>query len=309
VDAVLDTLLTARGGRWAAQAVAGAIAFWCLGVVALRDVSVAVPSASGCAVPDARIWCAGMDRNGLVLAAAVVFGLLAVIAVSSVVAALVEPALTLIAGDGWPRRAGGGEFTQWRTSRQLRRRRRLESLLGSESSAASQLAWYPPNDNAMRPTRAGNAFAALGRRIVHRHGLGLSTCWPLLEQALDDSTRARVENASTRLARRIQNLLWAVLALVWLPALPAWLALVVACTCVVLALLLWRGIAAAVEQYCVLVEAAVLARRRSMYESVGWEPPRSTIEEPARGRALTAYLNRLDRFDEQPLIWPVAADG
>jgi hypothetical protein len=294
VDLLLGSLVSARGRLWASGAAAGAVAFWCLGALALGGVPVQVPQTSRCEAPDARILCVVGDQGGVRLAAVLLLGVLAVVAGTALVAALTAPALSAIAGG---HRTGWGPVG-WATRRHERRRTRLAA-----GADAGRLTWYPAGDGEVRPTRAGNAFAALQQRVHHRHGLDLSTCWPLIEQTLPVDARNRLEVGSHRLAGRIQNLLWTLLALGWLPWLWGRLAVVVAAGSVALAVLLWWAVAAAAEQYCALVEATVAAHRHAMYAAVGWPLPISIAGEPEHGRAFTGYLNRLHPFPDIPLKW------
>jgi hypothetical protein len=293
VDVLLSSLVSARGRIWAADAMAGAVAFWCLGALAVAGLPIGVPAATRCVDPDAHILCFLGDRDGVRFAAVLLLAVLGVIASTAVIAALTSPALAVVAGIGWPRGVAAPLV-----QRHERRRDRL--VLGRGDP---RLVWCPAGDEIVRPTRAGNAFASLQQRVDRRHGLDLPTCWPLVEQTLPEPARNRLETASGRLAGRIQNLLWTLLALAWLPWLPSRLAAVVAFGCASLAILLWWAIAAAAEQYCALVEATVAAYRRVMYAAVGWPPPRSTNGEPDQGRAFTGWLSRLRPFPDVQLEW------
>jgi hypothetical protein len=305
VDAILGALISARGRFWLASAIPGAVAFWCLGALALGGIPLTAPRAARCAIPEAGIWCNLSDRGGVRFAALVLLGVLGIIAGTSLVGVLTGPVLSVIAGFGWPIRGALGRVVRQWCSRQRRRRDRLLSQLDrGGGGVTARLAWYPTGAAAVRPTRVGNAFAALDQRVRRRHGLDLSTCWPLIEQTLPQPARDRLEAASRRVAGRIQNLLWTVAALAWLPAFPARLAVLIAVACAVLAVLLWWAVSGAVEQYCALIEATVAAHRRAMYVAVGWCPPTSTAQEPERGRALTGYLNRLSDVGDVALEWP-----
>lgn len=152
--------------------------------------------------------------------------------------------------------------------------------------------WYPLSDTSLKPTRLGNAFTAVAERIRHRHGLDLSTCWPALLQVMPEPLQARIEAQSDHVARRIQNLLWVLAFLAWMPLLPRALAWTVALTVAVLTRLLWWSLAGATEQYCALLEAAVLTTRRLLYDTLGWPLPRDVTEEPSLGQALTDFLTR-----------------
>jgi hypothetical protein len=303
VDAILGALISARGRFWLASAVPGAVAFWCLGALALGGIPLTAPRAARCAVPVAGVWCNLSDRDGVRFAALALLSVLGIIAGTSLVAVLTGPVLSVIAGFGWPARGGLGPVARWRSSRHRRRRERLVSRLDLDGGVAARLAWYPTGDAAVRPTRAGNAFATLDQRVRRRHGLDLATCWPLIEQTLPQPALDRLEAASRRVAGRIQSLLWTVAAVVWLSAFPVRLALLVAVACTVLAVLLWWAVSGAVEQYCALIEATVAAHRRAMYVAVGWCPPISTAQEPDRGQALTGYLNRLSDAGDVALEW------
>jgi len=304
VDAILAALISARGRYWLVNGLPGAAAFLCLGALALGGIPLTVRRSAHCAVPAATILCDLSNHADVQFVAIALLGALGLIAGMSLVAALTGPVLGLIAGIGWPT---GRPFT-WLVRRRRgwhqRRRQRLLGELAHGGGAVARLAWYPTGDGAVRPTRVGNAFAALGQRVRRRHGLDLPTCWPLIEQTLSQPAQDRLEQASSRVAGRVQNLLWTVAALLWLPAFPVGLVIVVAVVCAVLIALLWWAVSVAVQQYCALIEATVAANRRAMYTAVGWPPPTSTKQEPECGRALTGYLNRFSDAGDVDLEWP-----
>jgi hypothetical protein len=304
MDAILGALVSARGRFWLTSAIPGAVAFWCLGALALGGIPLSAPRPARCAVPGAGLWCNLHDSASVRFAAIVLLGTLGVIAGTSLMAMLTGPVLSLLAGFGWPARGLLGQATRLRISAHRRRRARLLSQVARNGGVTARLAWYPTGDAALRPTRIGNAFSALDQRVRYRHGLDLPTCWQLIEQILPGAARDRLEAASRRVGGRIMNLMWTVAALVWLPAFPARLALLIAAVVVVLAALLNWAVCAAVEQYCALIEATVAANRRGMYTAVGWPLPASTAQEPEHGRALTGYLNRLSEAGDIPLEWP-----
>lgn len=303
MEAILGALFSARDRFWTAGAVPGAVAFWCLGALALGGIPLTAPRSARCAVPRAGLWCNLSNSASVRFAALVLLAILGIIAGTALVAALTGPVLSLQAGFGWPARGLLGQAARRRSLSHRRRRARLVSQL-AQGGVTARLAWYPTGDAAVRPTRIGNAFSALDQRVRLRHGLGLSTCWPLIEETLPQAARDRLEDASKRVAGRVRNIIWTVAALVWLPAFPAGLALLVAVTIAVLAVLLGWAASAAVEQYCALIEATIAAHRRGIYAAVGWPLPTSTAQEPAQGRALTGYLNRLCDVSDITLEWP-----
>ena len=303
MEAILGALFSARDRFWAAGAVPGAVAFWCLGALALGGIPLTAPRPARCAVPRAGLWCNLSDSASVRFAALVLLAILGIIAGTALVAALTGPVLGLLAGFGWPARGRLGRAARRRSLSHRRRRARLVSQLAQGGGVAARLAWYPTGNAAVRPTRIGNAFSALDQRVRQRHGLGLPTCWPLIEETLPQAARDRLEDASKRVAGRVRNLMWTVAALVWLPTFPARLALLVAVTIAVLVVPLGWAASASVEQYCALIEAMIAAHRRGIYAAVGWPLPTSTAQEPAQGRALTGYLNRLEVSDIT-LEWP-----
>jgi len=303
VDAIMSAVALARGRLLLTGVVPGAVAFWCLGVLAVGGIPLARPHPVRCAVPGTGIWCALEDRGSLRLAALVLLAILGILASTSLVATLTGPALNVVAGVGWPTGPALGWVSRNRISRQRSRRDRLLAHAGS-SGIPARLAWYPASNAAIRPTWAGNVFAGLEQRVRRRHGLDLSTCWPLMEQVLPEEARSQLEAASRRLAGRIQNLLWILITLAWLPAFSARLAALIALAAIIFATLVWWTVSRAAEQYCALTEAIVAAHRHAMYRAVGWRPPASTAQEPASGQALTGYLNRLAPVGDIPLEWP-----
>lgn len=287
------------------SAIPGALAFWCLGALALGSIPLTAPRPARCGLPAVGVWCNLSNRADVRFAALVLLGVLGVTAGTSLVATLTGPVLRLVAGFGWPVSGPLGWVTARRINAHRHRRDRIAGRLElSGGVTAGRLAWYPTGDAAIRPTRVGNAFAAMDQRVRRRHGLGLATCWPLLEQTLPRQASDRLETASRRLAGRVQNLMWCVAALIWLPAFPAAVSVVIAAAAIVLAGLLWWAVSAAVEQYCALIEATVTAHRHGMYLAIGWPVPTSTASEPARGQALTGYLNRLADVGDVALAWP-----
>ncbi len=303
MDAILSGLVSGRGRLWLTNAAPGAVAFWSLGALALGGTRLAVPQPRHCAFPAAGIVCQLTSNNGLRFVAAALLALLGIIAGTSLVAMLTAPALAVIAGD-WPSRGIFGVLARDRQSRQRQHRDRLVNRLGrADAGSATQLIWYPAGDAAIRPTRAGNAFAGLEQRVKRRHGLSLPTCWPLIEQTLPRPAQEQLERASRRVAGRVQNMLWAVASLAWLPFFPAWLALLALAAGAILAVLLWWAVNGTVEQYCALIEALVAAHRRALYTAIGWPLPKSTDQEPACGLALTGYLNRLSAVGDITLEW------
>lgn len=331
METLLGALATARGRGWADNAVAGALAFWCLGVVAVTDSLRSMPSVASCPNGRQPQWCLPADASGAALAAAAVLALLGILGSAALVRACTLPAVTALAGHGWPQRRVGRWVEEILVARQHRRRARLwgvasdaagprgdadpaspsaQERSGARSrlsaAAVAQVQWYPMSDTSLKPTRLGNAFTAVAERIRHRHGLDLSTCWPALMQVMPEPLRARVEAQSDQMARQMQNLLWVLACLVWMPLLPRALAWIVVLTVVVLARLLWWSLAGTVEQYCALVEAAVLTTRRLLYEGIGWPLPEGVDEEPPVGRAVTDFLTRRAQVEPVRYRWPDA---
>lgn len=303
MDPVLGAVLGGRGGRWLASATAGALAFWCLGVLALADVPWSAPAPAACSTPASQAWCVLRDRTGLLAAAWIVLGALVVIGSTAVAAHLTGPVLSAVAGERWPRRWGAERVTGRLMRRQRCKRVRLAARALAGGSEVADLLWYPTGPGALRPTRAGNAFAALAQRAQRRHGLDLAACWPLLEEVLDEATRGRLESASGMLGRRVDALVWSVGSLVWLPWLPGRLRAALLIVLVVLVPLVWSGLNAAVIRYCAAVEALVVAHRHTLYRAAGLPLPESTDREPAQGQELTAYLTRFAAVPTAPLTW------
>jgi hypothetical protein len=293
MEAVLSSLVSARGGKWIARSAGGVLAFWCVGVIALSNKALrtVLPPCGQDQVP---LLCGVRGNQGLFVVAVIVLALVLAIGASSLVIALTPAVLLLIAGYGslWRSRLGRA-WTEVHLAWHRRRRNRvLADYQAGDRNAAARLVWYPTGEQALRPTRAGNAFAALAQRVTARHGLDLPSCWPLLEQASERMARQDLEKLSERLDNRIINLLWTLLTIAWIPLLPQRLGLALAAACLVIAIFLWLSISSAVEQYCSLVEALVVVQRHRMYRAAGWPAPTSVLAEPALGRCLTAYLTR-----------------
>jgi hypothetical protein len=347
METLFGALVTARGRGWADNAVAGALAFWCLGIIAATDSLRSLPTVARCAQDTQSSWCLPADADGAALVAAAVLALLGVLSSAALVRACTLPAVTVLAGHGWPQHWLGRWLGETLVARQRRNRARLWGVglgtappattpvvtaastghadrgatsaprpslqrgrRGPELSAVAvaQAQWYPLSDASLKPTRLGNAFTAVAERIRHRHGLDLSTCWPVLMQVMPGPARARIEAQSEQVSRQVQNLLWVLACLVWMPLLPRALAWTVVLIVAALTRLLWWSLAGTVEQYCALIEAAVLTSRRLLYEGIGWPLPRTAAEEPSAGRAVTDFLTRRAQVGAVVYQWPDAAD-
>jgi hypothetical protein len=192
-----------------------------------------------------------------------------------------------------------------RDIRQLRRHNAqtaADDLL--DSAARARLRRYPSTHAVIAPTRLGNCLLAAGERIRERHGLDLDVCWELLLTVLPPEVAARLNQQSATVLSRAQGMLWAAAAAIWAfgaagpTAAAGWIAGIA-----ILTRLYYAGLCPAVEAYCDIVEAVLLADRHLLYRAAGLEPPRTTGEEPADGRTLSLLLRGVCPEPPMPLTW------
>ena len=114
---LVRTLVAARAGHWLGRISGGALVFWAVLVLLLRD---RLPGAEGCPAAGAP-WCGADDHGPAALAAWGVLAVAAAVGSSLVVAAATEPVLSVLAGSSWPVRGPLARFTAWRLRRHRKR--------------------------------------------------------------------------------------------------------------------------------------------------------------------------------------------
>ncbi|WP_371662717.1 hypothetical protein [Streptomyces sp. NBC_00280] len=318
---LLSTYAVGRAKGWLARISGGALVFWAVAGLAVRSW---LPPARGCAdAPDsAGMWCRGNSFDVVTLCVYGVLVIAAAVGSTLVVAAASAPVIRFLAGTSWPVTSVFRHWTAWRVRRH---RHVFDQLLAADPVTPGTGAPALPEPELTRltldrararrrryprrlliaPTRIGNSLAAMTERVTGRHGWDLATCWELIDLALPDQLSGRLRGDSDRLTTRGQNLLWAALTCpvavaglgvaVWrddagAPVLGAFSA--AAAGAALAALLLFRGLCAAVDVYCDSVEAVLVAARADIYRVAGWPAPGTPAEERERGATLSGYLSR-----------------
>lgn len=226
-------------------------------------------------------------------------GLLLLAATAALVGSLALPVVRWLEGY-WPRwleplrRLGAARFRH--------RQRRLESRwqkLAADLESASprerrefltldhRLRRYAPDPDEIMPTRLGNVLKSAEGWPYRKYGLDAIKCWPRLWLVLPEPVRGELSEARSRLDAAAVLWSWSALFLVWSPL--AWWAILVS---VVGCLVAYRWLVAAAEVYGDLVESAYDLYRGPLYQALGLARPESPADEPAAGRALTAFLWR-----------------
>jgi hypothetical protein len=295
----VGTFLESVGGkladRWAAVSVP-ALVFWLGGLLAW-----VIGHGGIHALKAPTSWLA--KQPGPTQIAIVLTALLGVAASGVVVARLTLPVLRLLEGY-WPHFLNAA-----RRPLVDRSRRQAESierefqavagpvLTGNPPPTPEQQASYTsltqrwrrlPGPGRYLPTRLGNTLRAAESRPVDKYGLDAVALWPHLWLLLPADTRTELGAARGSLDMAVDTLIWAVLFVAFTPLTP-WAAaagLAVAAA----AYLLW--IPDRAEVYADLVEAAFDLHRWALYRQLRWPLPVNPQDEHAKGRQLTAYLQR-----------------
>jgi hypothetical protein len=338
MDSLLGALAEPWTRRWTGQIAGAALTFWVTGLVLYVWRH---PAALDCRSGQhaGALWCRAVRAGGpgYLLVVGVAVGV--VLGSAYIVAALTPQLIYVLAGSGWPIFGPGATLTRplmrALIRRQARRRGQIaasgEALptsppavpdgadrrrrgrraqaeyaaaVRADSQVVARLRRYPAAAGALAPTRIGNVLAALGERVHSRHGLDLAVCWELLIAVLPPAARARLTAESSRAILQAQTMIWALAAAAWSPLLPAswaiagWLIGLAGVT-----VLLYAGLCRALESYCDLVEAIVLATRHRLYQATGLPLPASVAAEPADGARLTEYVLGLPSASVD-LAWP-----
>jgi hypothetical protein len=138
----------------------------------------------------------------------------------------------------------------------------------------------------LMPTLPGNALRAGELRTSRRYGLDPVIAWPRLWPLLTEPSRADIAGARGQLDAAGRAVLWAAATALW-AVLLWWLAI----PALVAAVAIYRfSVLPAAAVYADLVETAFDTQRTALHRALRLAPPASRDDEPAAGRALTAYL-------------------
>ncbi|GAA2706530.1 hypothetical protein [Actinoplanes palleronii] len=288
---MLSGFVSGLGGKladqWAARLLTPALVFWLAGALAWAG-DAATLRARGHAFT---------RLTGTEQVLCLVGGLL-LVAASTAVAERVTPTLLSWLEGYWP--AGRPRWLWNRLVALARRRRhRWRDQWGRlrrtgertahdrtrEGVLAGRLHRMPPED-ALMPTLLGNTLRAAELRTARRYGLDPVIAWPRLWPLLSETARQDITGARAQLDAAGRAVLWAVAAAVW-ATLVWWLVF----PALLAAVAIYRASALpAAAIYADLVEAAFDTQRFALYEALRLPPPSTPDDEPAAGRALTAYL-------------------
>jgi len=309
----LTSLLTDRlSARWRNYALGSAICFALTGMAAFLWFTGAKGLA--CKSAKAHPWCPLAEHGELGTSTLAAVGAVVLIAVAGAVAAAAPGLLNKLTDPPLP----GGLRRLLVNSQQTRRDKiydRTHPQAGVDTDVDTRglalLGRYPQRD--LRPTRVGNALEATRSRIEARFGLDLGLCWPLFVGVLPESARARLAEQSTQILLRAQHVIYAPLTACWvlpiaiLEDVSARRVLAMAVVVVLAAGLGWfslRRLASAVDEYCDLIDATVIANRRQLYQVSGFPLPGTAATEAAHGQLLSRYLAFRDDGPAQ-FQWPL----
>jgi hypothetical protein len=281
--------------------------FWLVGVALF--LLTRPPTTTTCAPGYAAWWCDLKAHGPFGVGVVVAIAIAAVVATTTLIAALAPVVTDIALATNWPGRRGLRRLGAWLTRRHHARRAKLwedraaaAKLTDAGTAAAAEgLVWkrirsYPREEgegDLIGPTATGNALRAVMQRVRSWSGLDLSACWRPLLLVLPAEVRTSLGNAATAVFTRAQLLLLSVSSVVWWPLIGWCWALLAAVLltvgCVVVAL---RGLRLAVAEYLEEVEMCVLIHRMALYDSLSFKRPADSSSEAARGIELTNYLQR-----------------
>lgn len=287
-----DELAEGLAGRWAAQALGPALAFWGGGLLAWA-------------------WHTGWDWQQLVdllvaidhpaaYVALAVGGLLVLAASSVVISWLQLPILRLLEGYWpWPLRRLRFGLARWVAKRLETKEDAWQDLAAIKPEDRSaeeqekyarldaQLARYPVDPRHLMPTRLGNVLRAAEEYPQVRYGLVMGVCWPRLWLALPKEPQETLSQARQKLNGAARLFAWGLLFAVWVVW--AWWAVPVA---LVVAAAAYWGMLHAAGAYGDLLRSAFDLYRFTLYEEVRWPLPQAPELEVVMGRRLSEYLFR-----------------
>ena len=245
-----------------------------------------------------------LDRQSATVQVAGLFGVLLVVAASSVlVERLTVPMLRVLEGY-WPRWAGGlrralVEPVRKRAEEDNNAWQQLQSRLDaggipSEDDLAKLAALEmrihkrPSAETRLMPTRTGNILRAAEARPKDKYGLDAVIVWPRLWLVMPESTRQELASCRGSLDSAAATVVWGLLFCFFAPitwwAVPAGLAVAAA------AIAWWVPDRAKV--FADLFEAAYDLHRSALYDQLRWPQPITPHDERVAGQQLTAYLWR-----------------
>jgi hypothetical protein len=283
--------------RWAA--VAGpAVVFWAGGILAWVYAGPGWERLSR--ITD---WLNKQEAGAQI--AALLGGLVVVVASALVVQRVTTPVLRLLEGY-WPRWAGGltgrlrerarknaeADDASWqqlqaefeKPAKVEQRARQLSELAELEQRRQHR----PSVPERLLPTRIGNILRAAETRPYDNYGLEAVVVWPRLWLVLPDSVRQELSTARASLDSSVAAVIWALGFCAFTPL--AWWAAPVGAGIAVMG---WRWwVPNRAEVFADLVEATYDLYRGTLYRQLRWPLPTSPADEQQAGENLTKYLLR-----------------
>lgn len=285
-----DELAEGVAGRWTAQELGPALAFWGGGLLAWAwryDWQALID------------WLVALN-NAAVYVALAVGGLLLLVA-SSAAMEWLQPTVLRLAEGYWPPPLQRLRFalarrvqarlerkeTCWQAVAGVDPERRTAEQRAEYVRLDAELARYPVDPRHLLPFRLGNVLRAAEEYPQVRYGLVTGVCWPRLWLLLPQEARDALAESRERLDGATRFFAWSILFAVW--TVWAWWAALVAAAFAAAAY--WAMVNAAGD-YGDLLRAAFDLHRFALYEHLRWRPPSSPAEEVACGQRLSEYLFR-----------------
>jgi hypothetical protein len=278
IDSLGKLMIDPLAERWKGAAIGGSLVFWLL-FVGLALFTWTRPARTGDLLTGCRsvratsrsLWCllppAGEDGAAIVGAIAVV------IATAFLVQALAPSLLALALGEGW----GRWKILAWGPVKIQKHFRKIHTIS------------YPLKISDLRPTRIGNAFAALAERVEEKFGYKLAVLWGILIASLPQEAKDDLAARSRAIFLACQNVLLSsaatILAIFVIPG--GWAKLVIPGVALVVTIFLWRSMAVAADEYCDLILTTLFMHRYCLYNAAGEAAPLPGEDIRKRGAELT----------------------
>jgi hypothetical protein len=299
-----DKLAEGLAGRWTAQELGPALAFWGGGILAW-------------------VWHAGQNWQQIsaqlikinqpeAYIALIVGGLFLLTASSTAMSWLQPPVLRLLEGY-WPGPLRGLRFRlarryEKRLQQKEERWQQLAKVDPGERTAIqqsdyarldAQLARYPIDPRHLMPTTLGNLLRSAEEYPNVRYGLAIGVCWPRLWLLLPEEAKTTLVETRQQLDGAVRFLIWSLLFAVW----SVWARWAILVAIVGAAVAYWGALTAA-GTYGDLLRAAFDLHHHALYRQMRWALPSTPAEDEALGRQLSEYLFRGTGSDNLELTDP-----
>lgn len=287
-----DKLAEGLAGRWTAQALGPALAFWGGSLLAWASH----PCHDWRQLTD---WLITLDHPAAYIALAV-GGLFLLTASSAAMNWLQLPVLRFLEGY-WPGPLRGLRFKlarrfekrlqqkeeRWQQLADLDPSKRTTIQQSDYANLDAELAHYPLDPRRLMPTKLGNLLRSAEEYPRVRYGLAISVCWPRLWLLLPKDTQTTLAEARQKLDGAIRFLVWSLLFAIW--TIWAWWAIPIA---IVGAAAAYWGALTAAGTYGDLLRAAFDLHHSALYKQMRWPLPATPANETTCGQQLSEYLFR-----------------